>query len=290
LNPQPIQFSFEFFPPRDAAMEARLWQTVERLTPLKPVFVSVTYGADGSTRERTHEIVTRIHERTGLVSAPHLTCVGASRDEVLEVAQRYWDAGIRHVVALRGDPPKGSAAYVPHPQGFAWASELVAGLKTIGDFEISVAAYPEIHPEARSADADLENLRRKVDAGASRAITQFFFDPDAFLRFRDRAAAAGIGVPIVPGVLPITRFPQMLKFAAACGASVPVWLQERFEGLDDDADTRAMIAASVAIDMVETLRRHGVADFHFYTLNRAELVYAICHCLTHRPAPQVAYA
>lgn len=290
MNPQPIQFSFEFFPPRDAAMEARLWQTVERLTPLKPVFVSVTYGADGSTRERTHEIVTRIHERTGLVSAPHLTCVGASRDEVLEVAQRYWDAGIRHVVALRGDPPKGSAAYVPHPQGFAWASELVAGLKTIGDFEISVAAYPEIHPEARSADADLENLRRKVDAGASRAITQFFFDPDAFLRFRDRAAAAGIGVPIVPGVLPITRFPQMLKFAAACGASVPVWLQERFEGLDDDADTRAMIAASVAIDMVETLRRHGVADFHFYTLNRAELVYAICHCLTHRPAPQVAYA
>lgn len=290
MNPQPIQFSFEFFPPRDAAMEARLWQTVERLTPLKPVFVSVTYGADGSTRERTHEIVTRIHERTGLVSAPHLTCVGASRDEVLEVAQRYWDAGIRHVVALRGDPPKGSAAYVPHPQGFAWASELVAGLKAIGDFEISVAAYPEIHPEARSADADLENLRRKVDAGASRAITQFFFDPDAFLRFRDRAAAAGIGVPIVPGVLPITRFPQMLKFAAACGASVPVWLQERFEGLDDDADTRAMIAASVAIDMVETLRRHGVADFHFYTLNRAELVYAICHCLTHRPAPQVAYA
>jgi methylenetetrahydrofolate reductase (NADPH) len=290
LSPQPIQFSFEFFPPRDAAVEARLWQTVERLAPLKPAFVSVTYGADGSTRERTHEIVTRIHERTGLVSAPHLTCVGASRNEVLEVAQRYWDAGIRHVVALRGDPPKGSAAYVPHPDGFAWASELVAGLKTIGDFEISVAAYPEVHPEAPGPEADLENLRRKVDAGASRAITQFFFDTDAFLRFRDRAAAAGIGVPIVPGILPITRFPQMLKFAAACGASVPDWLQERFEGLDDDADTRAMIAASVAIDMVETLRRHGVTDFHFYTLNRAELVYAICHCLTHRPAPQVAYA
>jgi methylenetetrahydrofolate reductase (NADPH) len=290
LSPQPIQFSFEFFPPRDAAVEARLWQTVERLAPLKPAFVSVTYGADGSTRERTHEIVTRIHERTGLVSAPHLTCVGASRNEVLEVAQRYWDAGIRHVVALRGDPPKGSAAYVPHPDGFAWASELVAGLKTIGDFEISVAAYPEVHPEAPGPEADLENLRRKVDAGASRAITQFFFDTDAFLRFRDRAAAAGIGVPIVPGILPITRFPQMLEFAAACGASVPDWLQERFEGLDDDADTRAMIAASVAIDMVETLRRHGVTDFHFYTLNRAELVYAICHCLTHRPAPQVAYA
>jgi methylenetetrahydrofolate reductase (NADPH) len=290
LNPQPIRFSFEFFPPRDAATEARLWQTVERLAPLKPAFVSVTYGADGSTRERTHEIVTRIHAETGLVSAPHLTCVGASRGEVLEIAQRYWDAGIRHIVALRGDPPKGSANYVPHPDGFSYAADLVAGLKTVGDFEISVAAYPEVHPEAVSAAADLENLKRKVDAGASRAITQFFFDPGAFLRFRDAAAAAGISVPIVPGILPITRFPQILKFAAACGASVPDWLRERFAGLDDDADTRAMIAASVAIDMVETLRRHGVADFHFYTLNRAELVYAICHCLTHSPAPRVAYA
>jgi len=290
LNPQPIRFSFEFFPPRDAATEARLWQTVERLVPLKPAFVSVTYGADGSTRERTHEIVTRIHAETGLVSAPHLTCVGASRAEVLEIAQRYWDAGIRHIVALRGDPPKGSESYVPHPDGFSYAADLVAGLKTVGDFEISVAAYPEVHPEAVSAVADLENLKRKVDAGASRAITQFFFDPGAFLRFRDAAAAAGISVPIVPGILPITRFPQILKFAAACGASVPDWLRERFAGLEDDADTRAMIAASVAIDMVETLRRHGVADFHFYTLNRAELVYAICHCLTHSPAPRVAYA
>ena len=290
MNPQPIRFSFEFVPPRDAATEARLWQTVERLAPLKPAFVSVTYGADGSTRERTHEIVTRIHAETGLVSAPHLTCVGASRGEVLEIAQRYWDAGIRHIVALRGDPPKGSANYVPHPDGFSYAADLVAGLKTVGDFEISVAAYPEVHPEAVSAAADLENLKRKVDAGASRAITQFFFDPGAFLRFRDAAAAAGISVPIVPGILPITRFPQSLKFAAACGASVPGWLRERFAGLDDDADTRAMIAASVAIDMVETLRRHGVADFHFYTLNRAELVYAICHCLTHSPAPRVAYA
>ena len=271
-------------------MEARLWQTVERLAPLQPAFVSVTYGADGSTRERTHEIVTRIHAETGLVSAPHLTCVGASRAEVLEVARRYWDAGIRHVVALRGDAPKGSAAYVPHPEGFPYAADLVAGLKTVGDFEISVAAYPEVHPEALSAAADLENLKRKVDAGASRAITQFFFDPDAFLRFRDAAAAAGITVPIVPGVLPITRFPQILKFATACGASIPGWLQERFADLEDDADTRAMIAASVAIDMVETLRRHGVSDFHFYTLNRAELVFAICHCLTHSPAPRVAYA
>jgi methylenetetrahydrofolate reductase (NADPH) len=290
LSPQPIRFSFEFFPPGNAAMEARLWQTVERLAPLKPLFVSVTYGADGSTRERTHDIVTRIHATTGLVSAPHLTCVGASREEVLDIARRYWDAGIRHIVALRGDPPKGSARYVPHPDGFAYAADLVAGLKTVGDFEISVAAYPEVHPEAVSAAADLDNLKRKVDAGASRAITQFFFDPGAFLRFRDAAAAAGITVPIVPGILPITRFPQITKFAAACGASIPDWLQERFAGLEEDPDTRAMIAASVAIDMVETLRRHGVADFHFYTLNRAELVYAICHCLMHSPAPRVAYA
>ena len=290
MSPQPIRFSFEFFPPGNAAMEARLWQTVERLAPLKPLFVSVTYGADGSTRERTHDIVTRIHATTGLVSAPHLTCVGASREEVLDIARRYWDAGIRHIVALRGDPPKGSARYVPHPDGFPYAADLVAGLKTVGDFEISVAAYPEVHPEAVNAAADLDNLKRKVDAGASRAITQFFFDPGAFLRFRDAAAAAGITVPIVPGILPITRFPQITKFAAACGASIPDWLQERFASLEEDPDTRAMIAASVAIDMVETLRRHGVADFHFYTLNRAELVYAICHCLMHSPAPRVAYA
>ena len=290
MDPSPIRFSFEFFPPRDEKMAARLWQTVERLRSLNPAFVSVTYGADGSTRERTHEIVTRIHAETGLVSAPHLTCVGASREEVLEVARRYWDAGIRHIVALRGDPPKGSARYVPHPEGFAYAADLVAGLRTVGDFEISVAAYPEVHPEATSAAADLDNLKRKVDAGASRAITQFFFDPTVFLRFRDAAAAAGIRVPIVPGILPITRFPQITRFAAACGASIPDWLSERFEGLEDDAETRALISASVAIDMVETLRRHGVSDFHFYTLNRAELVYAICHCLVHKPVPGVAYA
>ena len=290
MNGRGIRFSFEFFPPRDAAMEARLWETVHTLAPLKPAFVSVTYGADGSTRERTHEIVTRIHAETGLVSAPHLTCVGASREEVLDIARAYHAAGIRHIVALRGDPPKGAEAYRPHPGGYAYAADLVAGLKTVADFEISVAAYPEVHPEAASAQADLDNLKRKVDAGASRAITQFFFDAERFLRFRDRAAAAGIGVPIVPGILPITRFPQMLKFAGACGASVPDWLQERFAGLDDDPDTRQMIAASVAIDLVETLRRHGVGDFHFYTLNRAELVYAICHCLATAPAPSVLYA
>ena len=290
MNPSPIRFSFEFFPPRDEKMEARLWQTVERLRPLNPAFVSVTYGADGSTRERTHEIVTRIHAETGLVSAPHLTCVGASREEVLDVARRYRDAGIRHIVALRGDPPRGSDRYVPHPDGFAYAADLVAGLRTVGDFEISVAAYPEVHPEAASAAADLENLKRKIDAGASRAITQFFFDPAVFLRFRDAAAAAGIRVPIVPGILPITRFPQITRFAAACGASIPDWLSARFEGLEDDAETRTLISASVAIDMVETLRRHGVSDFHFYTLNRAELVYAICHCLVNKPMPGVAYA
>jgi methylenetetrahydrofolate reductase (NADPH) len=290
LNSAAIRFSFEFFPPRDAAMEARLWDTVRRLAPLRPQFVSVTYGADGSTRERTHDIVTRIHADTGLVSAPHLTCIGASRGEVLEIARRYWDSGIRHIVALRGDAPKGSAAYVPHPEGFAYAADLVAGLRTVGDFEISVAAYPEVHPEAPSAQADLDNLKRKVDAGATRAITQFFFDPAVFLRFRDAAAAAGINVPILPGILPITRFPQIIRFASACGASIPDWLQERFEGLEDDAETRALISASVAIDMVETLRRHGVTDFHFYTLNRAELVYAICHCLVNKPTPRVAYA
>ncbi len=290
MNAQGIRFSFEFFPPRDAAMEARLWDTVRKLAPLDPDFVSVTYGADGSTRERTHDIVTRIHRETGLVSAPHLTCVGASRDEVLDIARRYWDQGIRHIVALRGDPPKGSETYVPHPDGFAYASDLVAGLKSVADFEISVAAYPEVHPEAESAEADLENLKRKVEAGASRAITQFFFDPSAFLRFRDRAVAAGIDVPIVPGILPITRFPQMMKFAKACGASVPDWLRERFDGLDDDPDTQRMIAASVAIDLVESLRRHGVSEFHFYTLNRAELVYAICHCLATSPVPAAAYA
>ncbi len=285
-----IRLSFEFFPPKNEAMEARLWETVQRLAPLNPDFVSVTYGADGSTRERTHDIVSRIHRRAGLTSAPHLTCVGATRGEVLDIARQYWDEGIRHIVALRGDPPQGSDRYVPHPGGFAYASDLVAGLKTVGDFEISVAAYPEVHPEAASADADLENLRRKVDAGASRAITQFFFDTDAYLRLRDRAAAIGIDVPIVPGILPITRFPQLTRFAAACGTRVPEWLAERFAGLDDDPETCSMIAAAVAIDQVESLRRHGVSDFHFYTLNRAELTYAICQCLASRPAPQALYA
>lgn len=266
-------------------MERRLYQSVRRLAPLGPRFVSVTYGADGSTRERTHRVVERVVAETNLTCAPHLTCVGASREEVLDIARQYADMGIRHIVALRGDPPAGDRCYEPHPEGFAYASDLVAGLKTVADFEITVAAYPEVHPEAKSPLADLENLKRKIDAGACRAITQFFFDSECYLRFRDLCVAAGISVPIVPGILPITRFPQLLKFAGRCGASVPQWLQKRFEGLDDDADTRRLIAASVAIDQVQFLRRHGVEEFHFYTLNRSELTYAICHTLGLRSQP-----
>jgi methylenetetrahydrofolate reductase (NADPH) len=278
-----ISVSFEFFPPGDAAMEATLWKSVERLAPLAPRFVSVTYGADGSTRERTHNVITRIQRETQLTGAPHLTCVGAPRGEVLDIARRYWDQGIRHLVALRGDPMRGIEGYVPHPQGFPYAADLVAGLKSVADFDISVAGYPEGHPEAPSLQFDLDNLKRKIDAGASRAITQFFYDVDLFLRFRDRCESAGIDVPIVPGILPITRFPQVLKFAAKCGATIPEWLQYRFHGLDEDAETRRMIAASVAIQQVQSLMLEGVREFHFYTLNRAELTYAICHAIGVRP-------
>lgn len=282
---QPVQVSFEFFPPADAAMEATLWQSVQRLAPLAPRFVSVTYGADGSTRERTHNVVSRVQRETQLTGAPHLTCVGAPREQILTIAREYWAEGIRHIVALRGDPPKGSQGYQPHPGGFAYAADLVAGLRSVADFDISVAAYPETHPEAASGEADFDNLKRKLDAGATRAITQFFYDTDAYLRFRDRAAAAGITASIVPGILPITRFPQVLRFAAMCGASVPDWLHDRFAGLDDDPETRRLIAANVAIEQVSRLRRHGVAEFHFYTLNRAELTYAICHAIGVRAAP-----
>jgi methylenetetrahydrofolate reductase (NADPH) len=287
---QPPVVSFEFFPPASEAMEQRLYASVRRLAPLKPQFVSVTYGADGSTRERTHRVVERIVSETDLTCAPHLTCVGATREQVLDIARQYADMGIRHIVALRGDPPAGSKTYRPHPEGFAYASDLVAGLKTVADFEITVAAYPEVHPEATSPLSDLENLKRKIDAGASRAITQFFFDNERYLRFRDLCVAAGIEVPIVPGLLPITRFPQLLKFAGQCGASVPEWLRQRFEGLDDDPETRQLIAASVAIDQVQFLRRHGVEEFHFYTLNRSELSYAICHTLGLRPVPNARSA
>jgi len=276
---RPVQVSFEFFPPNDETMERTLWASIERLAPLTPRFVSVTYGADGSTRDRTHRVVTRVLRETSLTGSPHLTCIGASRSEIQQIARRYWEEGIRHIVALRGDPPAGTGRYVPHPAGYAYASDLVRGLKRVADFEISVAAYPETHPEARSPADDLDNLRRKLDAGATRAITQFFFDTDCYLRFRDRCVAVGIDAVVVPGILPITRFPQMLRFAERCGASVPQWLIERFDGLDDDPETRKMIAASVAIEQVARLRREGVDEFHFYTLNRAELTYAICHAL-----------
>jgi len=300
-----VAVSFEFFPPTDDAMGAQLWAAVQRLAPLQPKFVSVTYGADGSTRSRTHELVLRILRETPLVVAPHLTCVAASREHIVGIAEDYWRNGVRHMVALRGDvpgvaTPSGATPgvvtpgvvtpgvvtpgrYRPHPGGFAYASDLVCGLKQTAPFEISVAAYPEGHPESGTVEADLENLKRKIDAGARRAITQFFFDTDVFLRYRDRCAAAGIRANIVPGILPITRFPQLLRFAERCGASVPEWLRRRFDGLDDDPETRRMIAAHVAIDQVQRLRQHGVEEFHFYTLNRAELTYAICHALGLRP-------
>jgi methylenetetrahydrofolate reductase (NADPH) len=283
----PVAVSFEFFPPSDEPMGRQLWEAVLRLAPLGPNFVSVTYGADGSTRTRTHECVLRILRETQLVVAPHLTCVGASRAEVLRIAQDYWEQGVRHMVALRGDAPPAHLSpegrYRPHAAGFPYASDLVAGLTGVGKFELSVAAYPEGHPESGSVEADLENLKRKVDAGAGRAITQFFFDTDIFLRYRDRCAAAGLRVRLVPGILPITRFPQLLRFAERCGAAVPVWLRQRFDGLDEDPETRRMIAANVAIEQVQRLREHGVQEFHFYTLNRAELTYAICHALGLRP-------
>lgn len=287
---RPVAVSFEFFPPNDAAMEQTLWQSVQRLAPLRPRFVSVTYGADGSTRARTHNVVMRILRETALTGAPHLTCIGASRAEILDIARDYWANGIRHVVALRGDPPVGSGLYRPHPDGFDHAEDLVRGLKSVGDFEVSVAAYPEKHPEARDADFDLDNLKRKVDAGAARAITQFFFNTEHYLRFRDRCQRAGVNVSIVPGILPITRFPQLLRFASRCGASVPEWLSHEFDGLDDDPETRRLIAASIAIRQVRELQQHGVEEFHFYTLNRSELTYAICHALGIRPLPQAAVA
>jgi methylenetetrahydrofolate reductase (NADPH) len=294
VMPNPVAVSFEFFPPGDDAMARQLLDAVKRLAPLQPDFVAVTYGADGSTRARTHECVLRILRETDLRVAPHLTCVAASRDAVLELAGEYWREGVRHLVALRGDVPathrSPDGCYRPQPDGFAFASDLVAGLHSAGEFNISVAAYPEGHPESGTVEADLENLKRKIDAGAGRAITQFFFDTDIFLRYRDRCAAAGIRASIVPGILPITRFPQMLRFAARCGTSVPEWLCRLFDGLDEDPETRRMIAANVAIEQVRRLRQHGVEEFHFYTLNRAELTYAICHALGLRPRVEAQVA
>jgi methylenetetrahydrofolate reductase (NADPH) len=280
----PLRVSFEFFPPKTPEMEENLWRAVQRLEPLNPRFVSVTYGAGGSTRERTHATVVRIRRDTALEPAAHLTCVGASRAEVDAVARRYWEAGIRHIVALRGDPPEGGAKFEPHPEGYASSTDLVAGLNRVGDFEISVGCYPEIHPDSSSSRAELAFLKRKIDAGATRAISQFFFDADTFFRFVDRARGAGITVPIVPGILPVTNFKQLLRFSATCGASVPAWLADLFEGLDADPETRKLVAATVAAEQCRRLQQGGVSEFHFYTLNRADLAYAICHILGVRPA------
>ena len=272
--------SFEFFPPKTAEAEASLWRSVERLAPLSPAFVSVTYGADGSTRERTHKVIERILAETTLEAVPHLTCVGASKDEVNELADSYWHLGIRHLVALRGDAEgEADANYVPHDNGYAYASDLVEGLLVRHPFELIVSAYPETHPQALSAEADLENLRRKVDAGARRAITQFFFDNAVFLKFRDRVAAAGIDVELIPGILPVTNYKTLARFADQCGTSLPQSLSDLFVGLDDDPTTRQQIAAHVAVSQAETLGREGVRNFHFYTLNRADLSYTVCHAL-----------
>ncbi|WP_028116140.1 methylenetetrahydrofolate reductase [Ferrimonas senticii] len=273
-----INVSFEFFPPNSETMEQTLWQSIERLSPLKPSFVSVTYGANSGVRDRTHKVIERIHQETELQAAPHLTLVDASDEELRQLARQYWQQGVRHIVALRGDVPAGQ----PNPNRYA--SDLVALLKSEHDFEISVAAYPEVHPEARSAQADLLNLKRKVDAGASRAITQFFFDVESYLRFRDRCAAAGIDAEIVPGILPVTNYQQLLKFADFAKIRVPNWLHHLFDGLENDAATRQLVGANVAIEMTKVLAKEGVSDFHFYTLNRAELSYAICHALGVRPS------
>lgn len=272
--------SFEFFPPKTPEAEASLWKTVERLAPLNPEFVSITYGADGSTRERTHQVIESLLTKTNLKPVPHLTCVGAPQEEIDSIADEYWNMGVRQIVALRGDPEGGAEAdYVPHPQGYAYASNLVQGLLEKHPFELFVAAYPETHPQAISADADLENLKRKVDAGSHRAITQFFFDNEIFLRFRDRVAAAQIDVELIPGILPVTNFNTLVRFAGACGASIPQSLSTLFEGLDEDPTTRQLIAAHAAVSQAEDLGREGVEDFHFYTLNRADLSFAVCHAL-----------
>ncbi len=290
----PPRVSFEFFPPKTPEMEERLWSAIKRLEPLRPRFVSVTYGAGGSTRERTHATVRRIRHETPLEPAAHLTCVGATREEIDVVAREYWEAGIRHIVALRGDPAAGPGApggYAPYPGGYAFAADLVQGLKRVADFEISVAAYPETHPAAKSPGHDLDNLKAKLAAGASRAITQFFFDADVYLRFRDRVAAAGIDVSIVPGILPVTNFAQLKRMASLCGASIPAWMGAHFDGLDDDPDTRRLVAASLAAEQCRRLHANGVHEFHFYTLNRADLIVAICHLLGVRaPKPAAATA
>ncbi|WP_242125287.1 methylenetetrahydrofolate reductase [Sphingobium sp. Sx8-8] len=279
-----LNVSFEFFPPKTEKMEEQLWSAIQTLTPLAPKFVSVTYGAGGSTRERTHNTVARIAKKTPLSAAAHLTCVAASRAEIDEVADAYWEAGVRHIVALRGDPPEAGTKFEPHPDGYKGAAELVAGLVKRHPFEISVAAYPETHPDALSAQSDIDNLKRKLDAGASRAITQFFFEPDTFFRFRDTAAAAGIDADIIPGIMPVSNFAAVQRMSAMCNTDVPGWMGKLFEGLDDLPAARQLVSATLAAELCRKLYAGGVRDFHFYTLNRAELSYAICHLLGLRPA------
>lgn len=286
--PGDIAVSFEFFPPNTEKMEAKLWDAVQELKPLDPSFVSVTYGAGGSTRERTHKTVARIISEAKIPAAAHLTCVDASKAETRAIAEQYWEAGVRHIVALRGDAGEPGAAFTPHPEGYANAAELVAGLKEVADFEISVAAYPETHPDADCPQADLDNLKRKIDAGASRAISQFFFSAETFFTFREAAAAAGISAPIVPGILPVTNVAQARKFAGQCGAVIPEWMDGLFEGLDERPAARQLVAATVAAELCRRLYAGGVRDFHFYTLNRADLAYAICHMLGRRPVGAAA--
>lgn len=283
-DPDALQVSFEFFPPKSEKMEEALMGAIERLAPLGPRFVSVTYGAGGSTRERTHKTVTKIQGQTGIPVAAHLTCVNATREEVDTVAQNYWNAGIKHIVCLRGDPPEGiGEKYEPHPGGYPYADELAKGLRHIAPFEISVGAYPEVHPEAPDPVFDLDHLKRKIDNGATRAITQFFFETENFLRFMDRARAHGINIPIVPGIMPVMNFEKTKQFADACGAFIPDWLSEQFDGLEDDPETRRNVATTIAVEQCRRLIGEGFNDFHFYTLNRAELTYSICHMLGIRP-------
>lgn len=279
----PLKVSFEFFPPKTDQMAENLWKTMKRLEPLDPTFVSVTYGAGGTTRERTHEAVSRIRNETTMKPAAHLTCVGASVAEIEEIANSYWESGVKHIVALRGDPPEGEDTFVARKDGFAGSVELIAHLRKMHDFEISVGCYPEIHPDAASSRSDLDYLKRKMDAGATRAITQFFFDPETYLRFLDRAAAQGINIPIIPGILPVTSYSNIKKFSAQCGMQVPAWLVHLFEGIEDDPATRKLVASMVASEQCRILQKAGVTDFHFYTLNRADLVYAVCHSMGVRP-------
>jgi len=281
--PGDLAVSFEFFPPKSQKMEDQLWDAVQQLKPLDPSFVSVTYGAGGSTRERTHNTVSRIISEAHMPAAAHLTCVDASKSEIREVAEQYWEAGVRHIVALRGDAGEPGAPFKPHPDGYRNAAELVSGLKEIADFEISVAAYPETHPDAESPQSDIDNLKRKLDAGATRAISQFFFSADKFFDFQDQLAANGIHAPVVPGILPVTNVAQARKFAVACGAKIPDWMDGLFEGLDERPASRQLVAATIAAELCRRLYAGGVREFHFYTLNRAELAYAICHMLGMRP-------